>query len=84
MSINAHNSSHAGQDSLPTPPASVSRVAKPSEVGRQRVVKIGQAATMLALSVKSVRRLIDRGHLRRVKGIRHVLIPITEIDKFLT
>ena len=82
MSINAHNSGHAGQSSLPTPPASVSRDVKPSEV-RPRVVRIGTAAAMLTVCEKSVRRLIDRGKLRRVQGIRHVLIPISEIDRFL-
>lgn len=53
------------------------------QVVRPRVVKIGEAATMLAVCEKTVRRLVDRGKLRRIHGIRRVLIPISEIEKFL-
>lgn len=83
MSINSDNSGQDGQGSLPARLASVSRDVKPSEASRPRVVRIGTAAAMLTVCEKSVRRLIDRGKLRRVQGIRHVLIPISEIDKFI-
>jgi excisionase family DNA binding protein len=53
------------------------------QVVRPRVAKIGEAATMLAVCEKTVRRLVDRGKLRRIQGIRRVLIPLSEIEKFL-
>lgn len=39
---------------------------------------------MLGLSCSTVYRLIQRGALRRVRGLRHVLIPKAELDRFLS
>ena len=62
--------------------------AKPSnrtapEAGR-KTVKIKEAAEMLGVCENTVRNLITRGKLRRVPGIRHVVIPLSEIDRFLS
>lgn len=49
-----------------------------------RAVKIREAAVMLGICENSVRRLIVRGKLRAVRVLRHVLIPISEIEKLLS
>ena len=51
---------------------------------RRKTVKIKEAAEMLGVCENTVRRLIDRGKLRRVPGVRHILIPLSEIDHFLS
>ena len=38
---------------------------------------------MLGISESSVRRLIENGTLRSNGKLRHILIPKTEIDRFL-
>jgi len=60
------------------------KTQEPIEAVRPRAVKLKQAAAMLSLSENSVRRLIDRGLLKRVPGVRHVLISISVIEKFLS
>lgn len=49
-----------------------------------RAVKIRQAAAMIGVSENSVRRLIDRDKLKSIRVLRHILIPITEIEKLLS
>ena len=47
-------------------------------------LKIKEAAEDLGgLSTISVRRLIKRGLIKPNKALRHVLIPIAELDRFL-
>ena len=47
--------------------------------------KLSAAAQYLGgISILSVRRLIDRGQLKPCRGLRHVLIPKAELDRFLT
>jgi excisionase family DNA binding protein len=48
-----------------------------------RLVKIPQAAQMLSLSIPTVRRLIAQGDLRVNRKVRHLLIPISEIERFI-
>ena len=48
-----------------------------------KTVKIREAAAMLGICENSVRRLIDREHLRTIRVLRHHLIPLEEIDRFL-
>jgi excisionase family DNA binding protein len=45
--------------------------------------KITEVAEMLGVSESSVRRLIDNGTLRSIGKLRHILIPKSEIDRFL-
>jgi excisionase family DNA binding protein len=45
--------------------------------------KIAEVSEMLGVSESSVRRLIENGTLRSNVKLRHILIPKTEIDRFL-
>jgi excisionase family DNA binding protein len=42
-----------------------------------------EAAQMLAVSVDTVARLIDRGELQSVRIGRSVLVPLTEVQSFV-
>ena len=42
-----------------------------------------ETAAMLGICEKSVRRLIHRGLIRPCRALRHILIPRTEIERFL-
>jgi excisionase family DNA binding protein len=44
---------------------------------------IAEAAQAMALSTKTIRRLIDRGLLKRVPGIRVVRISRRALERFL-
>jgi len=44
---------------------------------------ISEAAAVLRMSDKSVRRQIDRGHLRRCKAFGRILIPRKDVDCFI-
>jgi excisionase family DNA binding protein len=44
---------------------------------------VKETAGMLGVSEKTVHRLIARGLLRPSRALRHLLIPKTEIEKFL-
>jgi excisionase family DNA binding protein len=46
-------------------------------------LKLKEAAKYLSLSPVSVRRLIDRGLIKPNRALRHILIPIAELDRFL-
>jgi hypothetical protein len=48
-------------------------------------LKLRAAAKYLGgVSTITVRRLIDRGLLRPNRSLRHLLIPVAELDRFLT
>ena len=42
-----------------------------------------ETAAMLGICEKSVRRLIHRELIRPCRALRHILIPKTEIERFL-
>ena len=44
---------------------------------------VSEAAQMLGVSDKTIRRLIDRKLLRASRALRHLRIPKTELDRFL-
>lgn len=44
---------------------------------------VQEAACMLGVCDKSVRRLILRGLIRPSRALRHILIPREELDRFL-
>ncbi|TMP91675.1 MAG: helix-turn-helix domain-containing protein [Verrucomicrobia bacterium] len=47
-------------------------------------LKLKDAAKYLGgVSVITVRRLIDRGLIKPNRSLRHLLIPISELDRFL-
>jgi excisionase family DNA binding protein len=48
-------------------------------------LKLPEAAQYLGgISKHSVRRLIKRGLIKPNKALRHILIPIAELDRFLS
>jgi helix-turn-helix protein len=48
-------------------------------------LKIRDAAKYLGgVSVISVRRAIERGLIKPNRSFRHLLIPVSELDRFLT
>ena len=65
---------------------SVQAPTRPSEqpaMPQRLAFSVRETALMLGISEKSVRRLIDRGLLRRSRALRHLLIPRSEIEGFL-
>jgi len=54
----------------------------PNPAFRRLTVKIPEAAAMLGVSSSSIRRAIDRGDIRVNRKLRHVLIPLSEIERF--
>jgi excisionase family DNA binding protein len=44
---------------------------------------VAETADILGISERSVHRLLKRGLLRASKALRKILIPRTEIEKFL-
>jgi hypothetical protein len=48
-----------------------------------RALKLRQAANYLDVSPVSIRRLIKRGLIKPNRSLRHVIIPISELDRFL-
>ena len=45
--------------------------------------KIHEAAQVMGISIKAVRRLLSRGLLKKSMAMRHVLISASEIQRFL-
>jgi excisionase family DNA binding protein len=52
----------------------------PTSVG---ALKIKDAAKYLGVSPISVRRLIKRGLIKPNRALRHILIPVGELERFL-
>ena len=47
-------------------------------------LKLKDAAKYLGgVSIITVRRLIDRGLIKPNRALRHLLIPVSELDRFL-
>ena len=46
-------------------------------------LKVRQAAEYLSVAPVTVRRLIKRGLIRPNLALRHILIPVEELDRFL-
>jgi hypothetical protein len=49
-----------------------------------RAVKLKEAASYLGISPSSMRRLIKRGLIKPNRSLRHQIIPVVELDRFLT
>jgi excisionase family DNA binding protein len=45
--------------------------------------KINEAAQLIGVSDNSIRRLIERGQLKAIGSLRHILIPHSAIEEFL-
>ena len=54
-----------------------------SQMAERLAFSIQETAAMLGICDKSVRRLILRGLIRPSRALRHLLIPRTEIERFL-
>lgn len=50
---------------------------------KRRAYLLSEAAEIFGISTKSVRRLIDRGLLKNSKALRKIIIPASEIERFL-
>ena len=50
---------------------------------RKLTLTVREAAAQLGISEKSVRRLLQRGKIRCISALRHKLIPILELERFL-
>jgi excisionase family DNA binding protein len=48
-----------------------------------RALKVSQAASYLGVSTISIRRLITRGLIKPNRALRHLLIPVAELERFL-
>lgn len=49
----------------------------------KRGYKVGEAAHFLGVSPKSVRSLIERGLLKPSRVLRHILIPVEQLEALL-
>jgi excisionase family DNA binding protein len=49
----------------------------------RKAFSIKETGILLGISQPSVRRLIKRGLLRPNRALRHLLIPASELDRFL-
>jgi len=48
-----------------------------------RALQLKRAAKYIDVSEMSMRRLIARGLIKPNRSLRHILIPIAELDRFL-
>jgi helix-turn-helix protein len=72
------NPKSLNHDCLPAPANDTASVTK------QGALKLKDACRYLGgISPSSIRRLIERGLLRPNRALRHILIPIAELDRFL-
>lgn len=70
----------APQAVLPTPEL---KTPSPADALPRLAFSAEETATILGLSITTVRRLMRKGRLKTVRGIRHKVVPRTEIDRFL-
>jgi len=49
----------------------------------RRAHRIKEVAEIIGISESSIRRLIKRGEIRAINKLRHILIPASEIERFL-
>jgi excisionase family DNA binding protein len=55
-----------------------------SEEAPRGALKLKSAATYLDVSEITVRRLVQRGLLKANKSTRHLIFPLSELDRFLS
>jgi excisionase family DNA binding protein len=73
-----------GTADLERPPHRVADMRDTASGPRLRLAfSVKEAAQILGVSEKSVRRLVDRRLLRPSRALRHLLIPRKEIERFL-
>ena len=67
---------------LPTPRESPPP-KPPLVTSRKLMVNSQEAAEMMSMSVQTVRRLISNGSLKASRKTRHILIPVSELDRIM-
>lgn len=76
-----------GRPKSPPPEHAEKRGCQPSTLGdavRHRLAySVKEAAEILGISEKTIRRLVVSGELRVSRKIRHLIIPKTELERFL-
>jgi excisionase family DNA binding protein len=71
------------ENSLIIPPSPVKINSPINSENKRRAYTVNETAEIMGVSSKSIRRLIDRGLLRNSKALRKIIIPASEIDRFL-
>jgi excisionase family DNA binding protein len=64
------------------PPLPLKTNAPDNLENKQRAYTIDEAAKAMGISSKSIRRLIDRGLLKKSKALQKIIIPAAEIERF--
>jgi excisionase family DNA binding protein len=65
------------------PPAAASPSTGSAPIPDKKNYTLKEAALYLNVSTRTVERLIQRALIRRNKALRKILIPRTELDRFL-
>ncbi len=69
---------------MQTSPTSCRSLAESAGLLNQGALKLKDACEYLGgISPASIRRLINRGLLKPNRALRHILIPVAELDRFL-
>ena len=55
----------------------------PPTIDGRLALRIPEVAQALGISKTSVRRLIKRGHLKPLRILRHVLVPVEQLSKLV-
>jgi len=71
------------QSTVPELKAAKKLSLSPERFGCRLAFSVKEAAEILGVSEKTIRRLVARGLLRSSKALRHLLIPKKEIERFL-
>lgn len=50
----------------------------------RRTYTVPEAASVIGVHTDTVYRLITRGKLRAIKSLRHKLIPVEELERFIS
>jgi len=60
------------------------RVADKLRDSKKVAYNINEAAAALGLCTKTIRRMIDSGLIRKLRGTAKIIIPATEIERITT
>jgi predicted transcriptional regulator of viral defense system len=60
-----------------------SDLMQPNQIHSQHVLTVRDAAAVLSVKPVTIRRLCQRGLLKRIPGIRHLRIAQAEMDRFI-
>jgi excisionase family DNA binding protein len=63
--------------------ANTTHLINPAAYTARLTLKINEAAALIGVSHQTIRRAIARGDIRVSRKTRHVLIPRTELERFI-